>query len=76
LRTSITSAPAPSLDESSNFYYRDDENYWKKIRALAFAHAHDPTFTENEALLITSHFNLGTTSGPASENVIDAEPYL
>ena len=57
------------------FYYEDASHYWAKIRSLctAVARCESPTASEDECLMRSGHFNLGTgLAGTASVRAIDA----
>ena len=72
------SEPATFVGAASHFYYPDTSRYWEKVRYLASAvvSRQDKTITEKDALLITSHFNLGTGSaGTACEDTVEP-PYV
>jgi len=67
-----------SIDTTSNFYYPDARRYWDKVRYLAsaFVSHHDRTVSETDALLVTSHFNLGVGSAWTATTAAVEEPYV
>ncbi|GEM_PF-7067623 len=58
------SAPCAVKHENSHFYYPDTRRYWEKLRYLShsFFKRHCPNITENQAISLTTHVNLGTGS--------------
>jgi mRNA-degrading endonuclease HigB of HigAB toxin-antitoxin module len=60
----FVSTPSVNKTINSHFYYPDTRGYWKKLRYLCFEfckrNCHD--ITENQAISLASHFNLGTGS--------------
>lgn len=66
--------PSTVIGEKSNFYYPDTRSYWAKIRHLSceFFRCNDTNIKPEDALLITTHFNLGTGAfGEASKRAIE-----
>lgn len=56
------------------FYYPDTSHYWAKIRSLctAVARCYAPSASEEEALALAGHFNLGTgLAGAATLGVVE-----
>jgi hypothetical protein len=58
------SAPCTVKPENSHFYYPDTRSYWNKLRYLShsFFKRNCPNITENQAISLTTHVNLGTDS--------------
>lgn len=72
------SEPCVVKPDNSHFYYPDTRRYWLKLRYLSHSYfkMHDSNITENEAISLTSHFNLGTGSaGMATVKDVE-EPYV
>lgn len=68
------SDPCVIKPNNSHFYYPDTRNYWKKLRYLShsFFKKKSPAITENEAISLTTHLNLGTGSaGLATKKDVD-----
>ncbi len=58
------SIPCVVKPENSHFYYPDTRRYWNKLRYLShsFFKRNCPSITENQAISLTTHVNLGTDS--------------
>jgi len=68
------SVPCAVKPENSHFYYPDRTRYWDKLRYLShsFFKLHCPAITENQAISLTTHVNLGTGSaGSATKKDVD-----
>jgi len=64
----------PGSVPPNNFYYKDSASYWEKVRSLShqFVSRSDKSIDEASALLVTSHFNLGTSgTGTASKSDVE-----
>jgi hypothetical protein len=60
----------------SHFYYPDSANYWRKLRYLAdaFFCREGTDLSENDAVSLCTHFNLGTGSaGQASKKNVERD---
>jgi len=70
------SQPCATKDEHSHFYYPDTRHYWKKLRYLSHSYFRNScnSFSENDAISLTTHINLGTGSaGKASVADVEEE---
>ena len=68
------SAPSKVISPKSNYFYPDSKSYWKKIRTMARGYflRSDASISVEDALLATSHLNLGTGSaGTATKGDVD-----
>jgi hypothetical protein len=72
------SAPCVVKPENSHFYYPDTRRYWNKLRYLShsFFKRNCPNITENQAISLTTHVNLGTDSAGLATKKDVEEQYV
>jgi hypothetical protein len=71
-----TSIPTVNISAKSHYYCPDGRRYWDKIRYLAhkFFLREGTVTTEQDALSLCSHYNLGVgMAGKASENAVERD---
>ncbi|MDO8895442.1 hypothetical protein [Nitrosomonas sp.] len=72
----FASQPCAIKDKSSHFYYPDTRRYWEKLRYLSHSYFKNScnSFSETDAISLTTHINLGTGSaGKASVADVEEE---
>jgi len=74
------SAPCVIKPDNSHFCYPDSTRYWDKLRHLSESffkrHWPWPSITENQAISLTTHLNLGTGSAGSATRLDVEEPYV